>query len=89
MKGADLLIGKAVRCRRMIADRGYDANRIRAILREQGIARVIPGRSTRIRSTRSDEHGCKDHWRLRAMFCRLKKVELRLPAAPPRRRPLQ
>lgn len=35
VKGADLLIGETIGVKRVIADRGYDANRIRAALREQ------------------------------------------------------
>ncbi len=42
MKGADLLIGETIGMKRVIADRGYDANRIRAALREQGTIPVIP-----------------------------------------------
>ena len=44
IKGADLLIGEAVGMKRLIADRGYDANRLRATLRGQGTIPVIPGR---------------------------------------------
>ena len=47
MKGADLLIGETIGMKRVIADRGYDANRIRAALREQGTIPVIPGRRNR------------------------------------------
>lgn len=43
-KGADLLIGEPIGLKRVIADRGYDANRIRAALRDQGTIPVIPGR---------------------------------------------
>lgn len=60
VKGADLLIAETICMKRMIADRGYDANRIRTTLREQGTIPVIPGRRY------------KDHWRVEAMFCRLK-----------------
>lgn len=40
--GADLLIGETIGMKRVIADRGYDANRIRVALREQGTILVIP-----------------------------------------------
>ncbi|MBA4163816.1 MAG: hypothetical protein C0510_04155 [Erythrobacter sp.] len=46
MKGADLLIGEAAPMKRLIADRGYDANRIRAALRDQGTIPVIPSPAT-------------------------------------------
>jgi transposase len=72
MKGADLLIGETVGMKRVIADRGYDANRIRAILREQGSIPVIPGRRNRKRPIQYDERRYKDRWRVEAMFCRLK-----------------
>lgn len=56
----------------MIADRGYDANRIRAALREQGTIPVIPGRRNRKRPIQYDKRRYKDRWRVEAMFCRLK-----------------
>ena len=72
MKGADLLIGETIGMKRVIADRGYDANRIRATLREQGTIPVIPGRRNRKRPIQYDERRYKDRWRVEAMFCRLK-----------------
>ena len=41
--------------KRIIADRGYDANRIRAVLRDQGTILVIPGRRNRNRPIQCDE----------------------------------
>lgn len=41
---ADELIEIAGPARRLIADRGYDANRLRRTLRSVGTARIIPGR---------------------------------------------
>ena len=58
--------------KRVIADRGYDAKRIRATLREQGIIPVIPGRRNRKRPIQYDERRYKDRWRGEPMFCRLK-----------------
>jgi len=72
MKGADLLIGETIGMKRVIADRGYDANRIRATLRQQGTIPVIPGRRNRKRPIQYDERRYKDRWRVEAMFCRLK-----------------
>lgn len=72
VKGADLLIGETTGMKRMIADRGYDANRITAALREQGTIPVIPGRRNRKRPIQYDERRYKDRWRVEAMFCRLK-----------------
>ena len=42
IKGADLSAGETVGMKRLIADRGHDANRHRATLREQGTIPVIP-----------------------------------------------
>ena len=47
IKGADLLVGDTQGMKRLIADRGYDANRLRATLRDQGTIPVIPGRRNR------------------------------------------
>ena len=72
VKGADLLIGETAGMKRVIADRGYDANRIRAVLRKQGTIPVIPGRRNPKRPIQYDERRYKDRWRVEAMFCRLK-----------------
>jgi transposase len=72
IKGADLLIGQAAGMKRLIADRGYDANRLRATLREQGTIPVIPGRRNRKQPIQYDERRYRDRWRVEAMFCRLK-----------------
>lgn len=72
IKGADLLVGETVGMKRLIADRGYDANRLRATLREQGTIPIIPGRRNRKRPIQYDERRYRDRWRVEAMFCRLK-----------------
>ena len=71
IKGADLLVGETAGMQRLIADRGYDANRRRATLRDQGTIPVIPGRRNRKRPIQYDERRYKDRWRVEAMFCRL------------------
>jgi len=58
--------------KRLIADRGYDANRLRATLRGQGTIPIIPGRRNRKRPIQYDERRYRDRWRVEAMFCRLK-----------------
>ena len=80
VKGADLLIGETIGMKRVIADRGYDANRIRAASREQGTVPVIPGRRNRKRPIQYDERRYKDRWRVEAMFRRLKGSAASLPA---------
>jgi len=67
-----MLIGENIGMKRVIADRGYDANRIRASLREQGTIPVIPGRRNRKRPIQYDQRRYRDRWRVEAMFCRLK-----------------
>jgi transposase len=71
-KGADLLLGETVGMKRLIANCAYDANSLRATLREQGTIPVIAGRRNRKRPIQYDERRYKDRWRVEAMFCRLK-----------------
>jgi len=58
--------------RRLIADKGYDANALRKRLRVDGVKPVIPGRINRERTIRYDKKRYKDRWRIEAAFCRLK-----------------
>jgi transposase len=58
--------------KRLIADRGYDANRLRSTLRDQGTIPIIPGRRNRKRPIQYDERRYRDRWLVEAMFCRLK-----------------
>jgi transposase len=60
------------RIRRLVADRGYDADALRRTLRSGGTSPVIPGRRTRKRKVRHDQVRYKDRWRIEAAFCRLK-----------------
>lgn len=72
IKGADQLLDATAGMKRVIADRGYDANRLRATLRQQGTIPVIPGRRNRKRPIQYDERRYRDRWLVEAMFCRLK-----------------
>ena len=73
MKVASTVIAAAPgRVRRLIADRGYDANSLRHELRSIGTRPIIPGRRTRRRPIRHDTTRYKDRWRIEAAFCRLK-----------------
>ena len=49
IEGADLLVSETRSMKRVIADRGDDANRLRATLRDQGTIPVIPGSRNRKR----------------------------------------
>lgn len=67
-----MLIGETAGMKRVFADRGYHANRIRATLREPGTIPVISGRRNLKRSIQYGERRYKGRWRVQAMFCRLK-----------------
>jgi len=69
---ADALLEAAGPVRRLIADRGYDANSLRRTLRSVGTIPVIPGRRSRKRPIRHDKRRYRDRWRIEAAFCRLK-----------------
>ena len=60
------------RLKRLVADRGYDADDLRVALRAAGTRPIIPGRRGRKRPIRWDRRGYKERWRIEAMFCRLK-----------------
>ena len=60
------------RLKRLLADRGYDADPLRQDLRSAGAVPVIPGRRSRRRPVRHDAERYKDRWRIEATFCRLK-----------------
>jgi transposase len=69
---ADELIAAAGRIGYLIADKGYDANPLRARIRAQNARPVIPGRRGRKRAIRYDLHRYRDRWRIENAFCRLK-----------------
>ena len=58
--------------RRLLADKGYDADWLRAHLRAFGVVPVTPGARSRKRPIRHDRRRHKDRWRAEAVFCRLK-----------------
>jgi len=60
------------RCKRLIADRGFDANHLRRDLRAAGTTPIIPGTRSRKRPIRYDKVRYRDRWRIEATFCRLK-----------------
>jgi transposase len=60
------------RLKRLVADRGYDADAFRRTLKARGTTPIIPGRRNRKRPIRHDETRYKDRWRIEAAFCRLK-----------------
>ena len=60
------------RMRRLLADRGYDANALRRELRRTGTTPVIPGRRNRKRAIHHDARRDRGRWRIEAAICRLK-----------------
>jgi transposase len=67
-----VLLATAGRFRRLIADRGYDADGLRRALRDGGARPVIPGRRSRTRPIRYDAQRYRERWRIEATVCRLK-----------------
>ncbi len=68
----DVLAAVPGRLRRLVADRGYDADALRRGLRAKGTKPVIPGRRCRKRAIRYDKRLYRDRWRIEAAICRLK-----------------
>jgi transposase len=68
----EVLAAAPGRLKRLIADRGYDANHLRRDLRADGTTPIIPGRRSRKRPIRHDKRRYRDRWRIEAAFCRLK-----------------
>lgn len=69
---APTLLAAAGRFRRLIADRGYDADGLRRALRDGDAEPVIPGRRSRKRPVRHDQRLYRERWRIEATVCRLK-----------------
>jgi transposase len=68
----EVLAAAPGRVKRLIADRGYDANHLRRDLKATGTTPVIPGTRSRKRPIRHDERRYRERWRIEAAFCRLK-----------------
>jgi len=68
----DVLAAAPGRLKRLIADRGYDANRLRHDLKAGRTTPVIPSTRSRKRPIRHDRRRYRDRWRIEAAFCRLK-----------------
>jgi transposase len=67
-----LITGLARPIRRLVADKGYDANSLRSLLKTRKTAAVIPSTATRKIPIRYDRRTyCKRNL-IERMFCRLK-----------------
>jgi len=72
--------------RRLIADKAYDADRLRLWLNERGIEAVIPGRASRDVAYPLNRTAYRRRNIIERMFGRLKKLEAhRNTLRPPRR----
>lgn len=60
------------RIKRLLADRGYDADGLRSSLKAAGTTPVIPGRRSRKRPVRHDARRYRGRWAIEAAICRLK-----------------
>ena len=67
-----MLVGAPGRIRRLIADKGYDADWLLADLRKKGITPIIPSTRARKRRIHHDKRRYRERWRIEAAFCRLK-----------------
>ena len=56
------------RIRRLAADKGYDADWLRADLRAKSITPVIPGKRGRKRRIRHDQRRYRERWRIEAVI---------------------
>jgi transposase len=56
----------------LLADKGYDTDAFRALLKERGIKTVIPGKSNRKKCIRYDKEAYKGRNVVERCFCRLK-----------------
>ncbi|WP_405053244.1 IS5 family transposase [Sphingomonas sp. SORGH_AS_0742] len=71
VKAAPALLERAGRMRYLIADKGYDADRLRRWLRDAGVVPVIPGRRNRKRTVRYDKQRFRGRHLIENAFCRL------------------
>jgi transposase len=63
-------LGRAIR--RLLGDKGYDANSLRALLAERGTSAVIPSTATRKVPIPYDTRAYRKRNLVARMFCRLK-----------------
>jgi transposase len=69
---APALLSRASSARYVLADKGYDADPLRRLLRQAGTAPVIPGRRTRKRYIAYDRERYRERHRIENAFCRIK-----------------
>ena len=69
---AEVLIQAAGPFRRLLADRGYDANHLRGLLAQRGAEAVIPSTTARKTPIPYDTGAYRERNRIERMWCRLK-----------------
>lgn len=69
---AEALIQAAGPLRRLLADRGYDANHLRKLLAQRGTEAVIPSTTSRKTPIPYDTNAYRQRNRVERMWCRLK-----------------
>ena len=69
---AEALIQTACPTRRLLADRGYDADHLRKLLADRGIEAVIPSTAARRAPIPYNTVAYRDRNRVERMWCRLK-----------------
>ena len=72
IRAAGSLLQQAGKMNYLIADKGYDADALRACLRQKGTVPVIPGRSNRKRKIRYDKTRYKGRHLIENAFGRIK-----------------
>lgn len=66
------MLSKMPKTRYLIADKGYDADRLRASLRDRDTVPVIPGRTNRKQRAAYDRKRYRNCHLVKNAFCRLK-----------------
>lgn len=72
VKAAPALLERAGRMRYLLADKGYDADRLRRSIRDVGALPVIPGRRNRKHTICYDKQRYRTRHLIENAFCRLK-----------------
>lgn len=69
---AEALLAEVDDCRYVLADKGYDWDKLRSVIRDKGAKPVIPGWKSRKRKIRFDKARYKSRWMVEAVFGRRK-----------------
>ena len=69
---AEALLAEVGSCRHVVADKGYDSDKLRTAIRDKGAKPVIPGLASRKRKIRFDKIRYRFRWMAEVVFCRLK-----------------